>query len=182
MEMKNFKWPFALLIFVLAFALIAGGIIIRQRNFINDPLLRRLNDIGEVKNAHLAKDGGIHTITVDLEDVSDFAALYIVIDEMAASVLGRGNYRIEFSDNRDETLIEAYSIAHLALYEAQRRGNFTEMAKYVKAIMESFNITEHHIAVDSDRIYFSAQNDEHYLYEVVYKQSEQKGEVSFYDA
>lgn len=180
--MKNFKWPFALLIFVLAFALLAGGIIIRQRNFINDPLLKRLNDLDEVKNAQLAKDGGIHVITVDLADVSDFAALYIEIDEMAASVLGRGSYRIELSDNRDETLIKAYSIAHIALYEAQRRGNFTDMAEKVSAAMAQFKIDEHHIAVDNDRIYFSAQNGKHYLYEVIYAQNGQGKEVNFYDA
>lgn len=37
--MKNFKWPIALLIFVSAFALLAGGITLRQRNLINKPLL-----------------------------------------------------------------------------------------------------------------------------------------------
>jgi hypothetical protein len=182
MAMKNFKWPFALLIFVLAFGLLAGGITIRQRNFIYDPFLRQLNDLEEVKTAHLTKDGGIRTVAVELAYVSDFAALYTKIDDLAASAFGHGNYRIKLSDNRDETLKKAYSIAHLALYEAQRRGNFTDMSQHVKAVIESYNISEHSLTVDSDRIYFSAQNGEHYLYEVIYRQFEKEGEVRLYDA
>lgn len=180
--MKNFKWPVALLIFVSAFALLAGGITLRQRNLINKPLLERLNDLEEVKTAHLAKEDGIHMISVNLADVSDFADLYNEIDEIASSALGGGNYRIKLSDNRNETLEKAYSIAHLALYEAQRRGNFTDMAEKVNAVMAQFNIDKHRIAVDGDRIYFSAQSGEYYLYEVIYGLSGQKKEVSRYDA
>ena len=180
--MKNFKWPIALLIFVSAFALLAGGITLRQRNLINKPLLERLNDLEQIKTAQLAKEDGIHIISVNLADVSDFADLYNEIDEIASSALGSGNYRIKLSDNRDETLEKAYSIAHLALYEAQRRGNFTDMAEKVDAIMAQFNISVHHIAVDGDRLYFSAQSGDHYLYEVIYGLSGQKKEVNLYDA
>ena len=180
--MKNFKWPIALLIFVSAFALLAGGITLRQRNLINKPLLERLNDLEQIKTAQLAKEDGIHMISVNLADVSDFADLYNEIDGIASSALGNGNYRIKISDNRNDTLVKAYSIAHLALYEAQRRGNFTDMAEKVNATMTQFSISEYSIAVDGDRIYFSAQSGDHYLYEVIYGLSGQRKEVSRYDA
>ena len=109
--MKNFKWPVALLIFVSAFALLAGGITLRQRNLINKPLLERLNDLEQIKTAQLAKEDGIHMISVNPADVSDFANLYIEIDDIASSALGNGNYRIKISDNRNDTLVKAYSIA-----------------------------------------------------------------------
>jgi len=165
--MKNFKWRVAVIVFVLTLAVSAGIIIFRERQFFSEPLLNRLQEFEAVETAELQRSGNVYLIIVQLAGVPDLAQVYREIDREAARVLGRGNYRLEVPDRRDDKLREAFSAVHLALYEGEQRGNFTEMSERINAVMAGFGLSEYRLAVDGERIYFQARNGEYYLYAVI---------------
>jgi hypothetical protein len=169
--MKNFRWSIAVLVFFLTLAVAAGIIIFRERQLQNEPLLNRLKQFEPVETVELQENKGVYLISVRLAYVYDLAAVYRQIDRKIESALGDKNYRLELLDRRDETLIAAYSVVHLALYEGERRGNFIEVSDQIKKMMAGFNLPEHRLTVDGERIYFQARNGEHYLYAVIVRRS-----------
>jgi len=169
--MKNFKWPVAVLAFLLTAALSAGVVVLRQRQLVNEPLIRRLNEIAGVESVQLRRQNGVQVISVRLAYVPKLAAVYREIDREISSLLGQTRYRLELQDARDETLSAAFSAVHLALYEGERRGNFTAMAGLVGTTMAEFNLHEHLLTVDSERIYFQARNGDYHLYAIIERHS-----------
>jgi hypothetical protein len=165
--MKNFRWPIAVTVFILTLATLAGIIIFRERQLQNRPLLNRLKAFEEVETVTLRQSGGVYRVSVQLAYVPDLPAVYREIDGEIAKVLGERNYRLELLDRRDETLSAAYSAVHLALYEGERRGNFTEMSGRIDSLMAGFDLHEHRLTVDAERIYFQAANGSYYLYAVI---------------
>lgn len=169
--MKNFRWPVAVLVFLLTLAVAAGGIIFRERQLQKEPLLNRLKELEAVETVELRQSGSVYLVSVQLAYVPDLAAVYREIDEEIAGVLGQTNYRLELRDRRDEMLAEAYSVVHLALYEGELRGNFTEMSERIDSVMAGFGLPEHRLTVDEERIYFQARNGGNYLYAVIARRS-----------
>ncbi|MCL5982987.1 MAG: hypothetical protein M1571_10845 [Firmicutes bacterium] len=169
--MKNFKWPVAVLVFLLTTAVFAGVVVLRQRQLVNEPLIRRLNDLAGVESVQLRRQDGVQVISVRLAYVPDLATTYRELDRETSSLLGRKSYRLELQDARDETLSAAFSEVHLALYEGERRGNFTAMAGLVSATMAEFSLREYRLTVDRERIYFQARNGAYRLYAVIERRS-----------
>lgn len=169
--MKNFKWPIVVIVFILTLAVSAGIIIFRERKLQNQPLLNRLSQLEAVESVELRESKGEYHVSVRLAYVADLAPVYRQIDREIAKVLGQKNYRLELLDQRDATLSEAFSVVHLALYEGERRGNFIEVSERIRTMMAGFNLPEHRLTVDGERIYFQARNGEYYLYAVIARRS-----------
>lgn len=169
--MKNFRWSTAVIVFFLTLAVAAGIIIFRERQLQNEPLLNRLKQFEAVETVELQENKGVYLVSVRLAYVSDLAPLYREIDREIARALGQTSYRLEMLDRRDESLREAYSVVHLALYEGERRGNFIEVSELIETAMAGFNLPEHRLTVDGERIYFQARNGEYYLYAVIARRS-----------
>ena len=153
--MKNFRWPVAVLVFLLTLAVSAGVIIFRERQLQKEHLLNRLREFEAVEAVELRQSGGVYLVSMQLAYVPDLAAVYRKIDGEIAGVLGQTNYRLELRDRRDELLAEAYFVVHLALYEGERRGNFTEMSERIDSVMAGFGLPEHRLTVVAEPYLFS---------------------------
>jgi hypothetical protein len=165
--MKKFKWYIALLAFILTMAVSVGGIYLRQRQMVNEPLLKRIGDYESVEAVNLLQKGDLLTVSVQLGYVQDLATIHRELSEEISRLLGRKNYRLELVDKRDESLDEAYVAVHLALFEGEQRGNFTEMGEQVARILNDMGMDEHKLLVNDERIYFQARNGDKYLYEII---------------
>jgi hypothetical protein len=164
--MKKVKWHVVLLAFILTMAISVGGVYLRQRQMVNEPLLKRIGEHSAVEAVNL-KQGDVLTVSVQLRYVDDIAAIHDELNEEISSILGRKSYRLELLDRRNVILDEAFIAIHLALYEGEQRGNFTEMGQHVAGILAEIGMQEHKLKVNDERIYFQAKYGDDYLYAII---------------
>lgn len=169
--MKNFKWPVAVLAFVLTLALAVGLVYLRQRQLVNEPLLKRISELEPVKSVELQQDGNVQVVFVTLEYVDDLSATHRELHEEVTRLLGQGRYRLEIQDERTLDLDAAFLAVHLALYEGEQRGNFTEMGAYVADVLQSLGVDEHKLIVNQEYIYLQMRDGDTYLFEIIQRES-----------
>ena len=165
--MKNLKWPIIIVAFVVTLALAVGGVYLRQRQMVDEPLFQRLSEYEPVQAVDLHKDGNVQVVVVSLDYVDDFGSIHRELTEEIGDLLGPDRFRLEIRDGRDQALETAFSDVHLALYEGEHRGNFTEMGGQVAATLQSLGIADHKIMVDNENIYLQIRHGDAYLYEIV---------------
>lgn len=165
--MKKFKWKAALLAFLLTLGLSVGMMFLRQRQMVNEPLLKRLDELQSVETVELQQEDGLQVLVVKLNDVEDFPAAYQKLRQEIEKFLAKNDYRLDLLDQRDQLLSEAYLAVQLALYEGEQRGNFTEMAQYVARTLNNYEIAEHQLTVDQNNIYLKLKNEGAYLYATI---------------
>lgn len=169
--MKHFKWPVAVLAFVLTLAVSVGAVHLRQRQMVNEPLFKRIGDLENVQKVELKREGSTQIVYVTLDYVGDLSATYRELNDEISRLLGQNRYRLELLDGRDQALEAAFLAVHLALYEGEHRGNFTEMGYKVANILAALQIEEHKVTVDSNNIYIQIKNDDAYLYEIISREN-----------
>lgn len=168
--MKNFKWPVAVLAFVLTLALSVGAVQLRQRQMVNEPLFKRMSDFEKVKTVDVQLEQGTQVVVITLDYVEDFALAHRELSEEIGRLLGQKRYRLEILDGRNQALEAAFVAVHLALYEGEHRGNFTEMGDQVSAILRDMGIAEHKVMVDQGNIYLQIRQGDAYLYEIIQRE------------
>lgn len=172
--MKKFRWRAAALAFFLTLLLSVGIILLRQRQMITEPLLKRLNELQSVQAADLKQEDGLHVVVVKLNSVEDFPAAYQQLRQEIENFLPTDYYRLDLVDKRNQSLTKAYQAVQLALYEGEQRGNFTEMAQFVAATLSEYEVTDYQLAVDPENIYLKLQHDDAYLYATIQRQQRLK--------
>ncbi|MDW7650819.1 MAG: hypothetical protein SCK29_00065 [Bacillota bacterium] len=172
--MKNFKWPVAVLAFILTLALSVGAVYLRQRQLVNEPLFKRISELEPVKTVELQQEDNTQVVVVSLEYVDDLAITHRELNEEINRLLGQKRYRLEIVDERNQALEAAFVAVHLSLYEGEHRGNFTEMGSQVKDTLKSMGISDHKVFVDSENIYLQIRDGDAYLYEIVKREKQGK--------
>ena len=165
--MKNFKWPVAVLAFVLTLALSVGAVVLRERQLINEPLFKHLSEFESVQTVELHRENNRQIVVVTLNYVEDLGLTHRELNEEIDRLLGHNRFRLEIIDGRNQALEAAFVAVHLSLYEGEHRGNFTEMGSRVDEILLKFGITEHKVFVDSEHIYLQMRDGDAYLYEII---------------
>lgn len=172
--MKNLKWPIIVVAFVITLALAVGGVYLRQKQMVNEPLFLRLSEYEPVQSVDIQKDGNQHVVIVTLDYVDDFGTIHRALNDEITELLGPDRFRLEIVDSRDQALTTAFREVHLALYEGEHRGNFTEMGGQVEITLQELGIADHKIMVDNENIYLQVRQGDAYLYEIVKRQSREK--------
>jgi hypothetical protein len=169
--MKNIKWPIAVLAFVLTLVIAVGLVQLRQRQLVNEPLFKRVSEYEAVKTVDLQQEGNMQIVKVDLGYVDDLAIVHRELNEEIEELLGHDRFSLIIQDERNETLEAAYIAVHLALFEGEQRGNFTEMGELVVDKLQEMNMDEYRVLVDQDNIYLQIRQNEAYLYEIIVRES-----------
>lgn len=169
--LNNFRWPVAVLSFVITLALCTGALAYRQKQMLDDPLVNLLESREGIKNIALSREEDILVIRAEADYVENVSELYRQLMNEASGLLGNKPFRLELADTRDAFLEEAYFAVHLALYEGERRGNFTEMEEVIAQRLKALELPDHKVFVDRENIYFQVRNEDRYLYEIIRRES-----------
>lgn len=165
--MKGFKWQVAVLAFVLTLTIAVGVTYLRQRQLIDEPLFKRLSELEPVKSVELRQESDSLTVYVALDYVEDLSAVYRELHEEIGRLLGQGRYSLVIQDERDKALEAAFFAVHLALYEGEQRGNFTEMAEFVSTVFQGMGIDEHRLVVDEENIFLQIRQGNAHLFTII---------------
>lgn len=165
--MKGFKWHVGTLVFVLTLTMIMGVVYLRQRQLVNEPLLKRLSELEPVKNVELQREGDSQIVYVTLDYMQDLTVTYHKLHGEIGRLLGQGRYRLVIQDERNEALEAAFFAVHFALYEREQLGNFTEMAGLVSAVFQEMEIAEYRLFVDHESIFLQIHQEDAYLYTII---------------
>ncbi|SHI44948.1 hypothetical protein [Desulfofundulus thermosubterraneus] len=131
-----------------------------------EPLSRVLEADGAVQTFSIEKQDGVFIITVRLKDTVDLGETYRRLKKSIQGVLGRHPFTLELKDNRDQELKKAFYYSQFALYEAQIRGNYREMVRYIEDRAASVG-AETVISLDEENIYVHMKHRDRHLYAVI---------------
>ncbi|HHX75339.1 MAG TPA: hypothetical protein GX699_10600 [Firmicutes bacterium] len=173
--MKNFKWHVAVLAFIFTLGIATGVVLLRQRQMIEAPLLKRIGELEHVRQVRLEEDGE-KVIIVTLEYVSNLQETYRQLHTVITEMLGEENYRLELVDARNTTLEDAYFAVHLELYEGEQRGNFVAAGAAINTKLAVLDLDHYRFAVDGKYLYLQLKKGDAWLYEIVERQNGRAGE------
>ncbi|MGB9802869.1 hypothetical protein [Desulfofundulus sp.] len=131
-----------------------------------EPLARVLEADRAVQNFSIEREDGVYKITVQPKDIVDLGDTYRRLRKSIQKVLGRQPFTLEFKDNRDRELEKAFYYSQFALYEAQVRGNYREMVRYIEDRTASLGV-EAIISLDEENIYVHMKHRDCHLYRVI---------------
>ena len=173
--MKNFKWHAAVLAFIVTLGIATGAVLLRQRQMIDAPLLKRISELEPVREVRLEEDGE-KVIIITLGYVDDLQKTYRQLHEVISEMLGGEAYRLVIVDNRNEPLEDAYFAVHLELYESDQNGNFAAAGEAVNAKLAALGLDDYRYAVDDKYIYLQLKKGDAWLYEIISRQNRWAGE------
>jgi len=174
-SMKNFKWHAAVLAFVVTLGIATGAVLLRQRQMINTPLLKRISELEPVREVRL-EEGGEKVIFVTLEYVDNLQKTYRQLHEVISEMLGEEAYRLVLVDKRSEPLEDAYYAVHFELYESEQKGSFAAAGAAVDAKLAALGLDDYRFAVDDKYIYLQLKKGDAWLYEIIERQNRGAGE------
>ncbi|NLA05429.1 MAG: hypothetical protein GX881_06920 [Firmicutes bacterium] len=166
--MPDLNWPRALLIMLLALGLFFGANYFYQGYFKKTPFLENLRRLEAVESAEIVSERGGDLLVICpkpsyrglLQD------LYAAIEAEAAA-LYRDPPEIKIVDQRSDRLDEFAAAVSPALYEAARSGDYSEAARQIAAVAESYKLTGSSLTVDAKYLYLQARDGDSFLYQVV---------------
>ncbi|MGE5654903.1 MAG: hypothetical protein ACM3ZQ_11710 [Bacillota bacterium] len=166
MNFRGVKLPMVLIIAVVTLAVFLGGQMAIAAVTIDRPLLKLLEGRTELTGFEIDKHAQPLRITVGLKPDADLKTVYGSLDKELTTLLGRNEYVVKVTDNRDETLRTALYDMHYAIREGLTRGNFTEMSAEIEKIAAAKGIDSHALWVDDQRLYLQLRHGDSALFEI----------------
>lgn len=166
MRWQGFRVPVVLLVMVLALSLFLGSRWVYYKYNFKEPLVQELKANEAVQSFSIDQHEPVIRIVIKLGAVENLKYTYQNLHKSIQDILGNKPFQIDLQDNRDSQLKKIFYNSQFAIYEAIMRGNFREMAEYMKH--EASSLKAHAtIFIDQDYIYLQMQHDKHYLYEII---------------
>ncbi len=174
MNFKNLKWPVVVITCILCVSLFWGVYYLRQKQFIEEPLMQALQALEEVEEVTLTAKGGNIEIRLEVHKLADLSGFYATVEKTVVE-LYKGEYTLIIEDHPDEVIDAAYQKIHLALYEAMAMGNYVSMGNYIDEVQSQYGLEEYRVMVTDDYVYLELENGDAYLYRRFLKETA-KGE------
>lgn len=163
MNWKSMKWPVVVITFLACLALFWGIHYLRQKQLIEEPMTKALENMEEVEKVELNNRDGRLEIKLQVTRLDDFPLFYEKV-EGSVRELYKGEYTVVFEDRPDPDIRAAYQKIHLALFEAAAQGNFVTMGRYVDEVGADYGLETYRVIVTEDYMYLELAKDESYLY------------------
>lgn len=169
MVFNNFKWVIALIVFIITLALLFGGQMWRQKQFIEKPLVYLLENMDGIEKIYPEEEGRELEINITVGKIDDFSRFYYHLEAMIQENYN-GNYTIKVIDSPDNILTRAYQKIHLALYEGAVRGNYVTMGENIENIKENYGIEKSRLTVTDNYIFLQLHSGDYFLYRRILRQ------------
>lgn len=166
--MRALRIPVIFLVFLLVFGvLFLGDHLVYERRVVN-PLLNELEAVQGVAAVELAGRGDMLRVRVTPDEDVDLVRLYNELADATRKHLGaRSEEIIELVDTRIPLLEQAYQEMRFAIEEAVATGRFTRLTDAIRMTAETYDLDNHAVYIDSDRIYLELESDRHRLLAVI---------------
>lgn len=166
MQWHGFRIPIILLALVLGLSAFLGAQWLYNKYNYLQPLEDFLVSSPAVQTYEIEESGKVLTLTVELHETSNLAIDYRELQREVSAVLGKRPFVIQLADSRDQVLRQVFYDSQFSIYEALARGNFREMADYVKASATEVG-AKATIYLDQDYIYVHMEHNGRQLTEVI---------------
>ena len=119
-----------------------------------------------IESYRLNNEGGTLLISVKIKNDAGLMVPYQEIRKKLEQVMGRRGYVLELDDQRDDMLDQVWYKSQYAVYQAQVRGSFIEMAEIINR-EASMNGVEADITIDQECIYLRLRHEDCTLDEII---------------
>lgn len=166
MQWKGLKLHVIIFSLLVGIALIFGAQRMYQRYNINGPINKVLSANEAVESFQVSSEAGTLLVSVNIKSDADLMIPCKEIRKDLERVMGRKSFIFVLGDDRDNTLEQVWYRCQYAVYEAQVRGSFMEMAEVIKREAIAGG-AEAEVNIDQEYIYLRLKHQDHTLDEVI---------------
>lgn len=165
---KRLRMWIIIIVFAAALLLLFGGKFFFVHQYLQEPLIDRLENIQEVNDVSIQKEKirqqEYQKITLSLKKVPNLKKTYLEIFKEIEKVYDPSQVNIVLRDNPSPLLEEAWYKVHFTIYEALAKKNYTDLNATLQVMLADIN---YKIWVDNERIYVQLFHGKHYIYRVL---------------
>jgi hypothetical protein len=168
LKTTDFNWTVVLITAIVAISIFFVFNYCRQRYWLENPFLNKLEQMDEVEAAEMEQVLGktVVTVTPNKNYRGSLRELVAAVEEEAAFHLGNA-VRIEINDRRNRTLQEFNDAALPSLYEGARLGNYRTVQAGIEEMAKDYGLEKVQFSVDYNRIFLQARDGDYYLYLII---------------
>lgn len=169
MNLTNLRWPVVFGTMAIALGALFGGSFVLDRQTVAEPLKSIYTGSPVIETHAITRENDRQVITVRLKETADLAGAYKLLNDDTKRLLKDAPFTLKVEDHRSPELEQLFRRVNLFVQEALATGQFSAMADRVAEEAEKVGVTVQ-FTVDSERVYISLRQGEHYLYSVVERQ------------
>lgn len=166
MNLRQFRWPVALVTLAVTLAgLFGAGRLVRSQT-IDQPLMTALAGLEGLVSYQVVQAGDVPEVEIHPAPDANLRDIYTEVDRRLRQILKGSPYGITVLGSPTAALERAAERMNLYLQEAVATGAFAAMADRIAAEAASMG-AEAQVAVDERRVYLTVRQGDAYLYRVV---------------
>ncbi|NLJ76281.1 MAG: hypothetical protein GX325_03350 [Peptococcaceae bacterium] len=159
MPWKGLKLHIIILSLLIGIGIIFGAQQMHRKYYIERPVNNVLSADEAIESYRLENEGGTLLISVKIKGDAGLMVPYQGIRKNLEQVMGSRSYVLELDDQRDDILDRVWYKSQYAVYQAQVRGSFIEMAEIINR-EASMNDVEADITIDQEYIYLRLRHED----------------------
>jgi len=169
LRIEGIRFKIVLISFVVALCIVFPAKYLGHRKLVVEPIYEAFSRIKGVKKVELTETDGKMKLVINLDDVEQ---LELVMQQILDQVEHfQRPMQLVITDQANQKLEHVYHQMHFAIEQGITLGTFVEMAQNIESIAQANQILSR-VAVDRDYVYVQLQDGEHYLYQVISRNSE----------
>lgn len=163
MRWHGFRVDLVVLFLCLGLGLLFGGRWVYNTLQYANPLESFLQDNVLIQSYQIEKEKEQTDISVDLGKVDNIAQSYADLYQALEQVMGKKEFTLTITDQRNGELEELLHHSEFAIYEAMVRGNYREMEQAIISQAVDKGVLAK-VFMNPQAVYVQLEKDEHYLY------------------
>jgi hypothetical protein len=166
MQWNGIKVHIVALALLVGLGVLWGGQWAYKRYNYERPLTRVLAENKDIASYKIIEEGPEPQVEVRLKQVEDLQETYLDLQQSVAQSVNGKAVKLTIQDDRDQVLEGVGDGVRLAAYEALERGNFVEMAGYIRSSAAGAG-AQARVFLDGERLYIQIDHGDKYLYDII---------------
>ncbi len=177
MQIKGFKVYVVIAAIMVTLAVLLTVQFVYQKYNVEQPLFKLYSQTKLVQGVKLEHKENMVRVILDVKKTENLRQTYQDLVGYTEQVMGTDKFTVELKDNRTEELADAYYQSQFVIYEALANGDFTKMAEVIRQNADRVG-AEARVFIDNDNIYVEFLKGQNYLYEIIPRKQEVRGNVA----
>lgn len=162
--MRGLRYPVVVVILVVVLGILFGGQWLYSKFLLERPVVEALN-MPEIESTKYVEE--TNTVFIKLKEVDNLKDTYVSILDKIQGNKNAGSLKLVITDNRNESLEEAFYNSQFAVHQAIMQGDFISMNEIISNIASEYKLDRYAVFIDSENIYIQFHQNGRNLYEII---------------
>jgi|GEM_PF-1111110 len=163
---REFNILYIIISLFVALGLFLGSYNLYQKYLVEQPLVKKISNIEEVKSVAINKKDKTYFIEVSLNQVKNIQKTYNNIDAAVREIIKKDNYEIKVKDHRNPQLEQLFQELQPSIYQGLAQMQYQWLDYHIIERSQEEGISAN-LFVDEKRLYIQLEKGKSYLYCII---------------